>query len=312
MKNKSVQTFTGFIIVTLGFAAIFGLSRFLEQNRPGIPESYIDEDLSLQGRKLKGYSFGFEGLIADWYWMRSLQYIGEKIVKRKSKGGINLENLKPLNPRLLYPLLNSATDLDPRFFEVYSYGAIVLPAINPEQAIKIAEKGITNNPEQWRLYQHLGFIYWKLTNYKKAAEVYEKGSKITGAPEFMRYMAARMETEGGSRQTARQIYQEMLSNAKDTQTRENAEIRLLELDSQDERDAIRNALKEFKIRNGRCAKNWREIYSMLDGIALPGGKGFRIDRGGNIVDPTNAPYLLDDESCDVELDPSRTKLPLSK
>jgi hypothetical protein len=57
---------------------VFGLSRFVEANRPALPENYADEDLALQGARLKGYALGFEGLIADWYWMKSLQYIGDK------------------------------------------------------------------------------------------------------------------------------------------------------------------------------------------------------------------------------------------
>ncbi len=96
--------------------------------------------------------------------MRSLQYIGEKVVK-SSNETLNIENLTALNPRLLYPLLNNATTLDPQFMEVYAYGAVVLPAIDKEQAIKFTEKGITDNPSEWRLYQQLGYIYWRLGNF---------------------------------------------------------------------------------------------------------------------------------------------------
>jgi tetratricopeptide (TPR) repeat protein len=309
MISNSSKTYISLAVIILGFAVIFGLSNFLEQHKPQIPESYIDEDLSLQGERLKGYSFGFEGLVADWYWMRSLQYIGNKVLKSKEKNNLNLENLKPLNPRLLYPLLDNATNLDPKFLEVYSYGAIVLPAINPEQAIKITEKGIKNNPEEWRLYQHLGFIYWKLKNFEKAAEVYEKGSQIKDSPGFLKLMAAKMRNEGGSRETARQIYQQMLAEAQDTQTRNNARIRLMELDSFDERESIQTVLNQFRQQNDRCPNNWREIFPQLQKVKLPGGKDFRIDEGGNIVDPTDAPYLLKKENCQIQLDPKNTKLP---
>src|SRR5215213_6851345 len=136
MKRSSLKTLGLYTVILLGFAAIFGLSNFIESSRPPLPEGFEDEDLALQGAKLRGFSLGLEGLIADWYWMQSLQYIGDKVLK--SKADINLENLQPLNPRLLYPMLDNATDLDPQFIAVYSYGAVVLPAINAEQAIKIA------------------------------------------------------------------------------------------------------------------------------------------------------------------------------
>ena len=309
MNSNSLKNYISIAVIILGFVAIFGLSNFLEQNKPELPENYIDEDLSLQGEKLKGYSFGFEGLIADWYWMRSLQYIGKKVLKSKEKNNLNLENLKPLNPRLLYPLLNNATNLDPKFLEVYSYGAIVLPAINPEQAIKITEKGIKNNPDEWRLFQHLGFIYWKLKKYEKAAEVYEKGSQIKDSPRFMKLMAAKMRNEGGSRETARQIYQQMLAEAQNTQTEENARFRLMELDSLDEREEIQKVLDQFKEKEKRCPKNWREIFPALQNVKLPAGNDFRIDKMGNIVDPSDASYLLDQQTCQVKLDRNKTKIP---
>ena len=110
-------------VIVFGFTAVFGLSSFLEKNRVSLPESYEDEDLSLQGKRLKGYALGFEGLLADWYWMRSLQYIGDKVVNSKAEV-LSIDNLRPLNPRLLYPLLDNATDLDPKFITAYSLSLI--------------------------------------------------------------------------------------------------------------------------------------------------------------------------------------------
>lgn len=313
MNSNSVKTYIAAAVIVFGFTAVFGLSDFLEKNRPALPENYIDEDLSLQGEKLKGYSFGFEGLIADWYWMRSLQYIGEKVLNSREET-VNFDDLRPLNPRLLYPLLENATTLDPHFSEAYAYGAVVLPAINPEQAINFTEKGIANNPEDWRLYQYLGYIYWKLENYEKAAEVYEKGSQIGKAPPFMRMMSAKMKNEGGSRETARAIYSQMFEEAQDKQIKESAALRLLQLDSLDERDAIRLALENFQAINNRCPANWREIFPLLRSIKLSNDKSLRFDATTLApLDPTNFPYLLqaaENGRCGVSLDTSNTKIPL--
>jgi tetratricopeptide (TPR) repeat protein len=296
------KTIIAVVVIVVGFAAVFGLSNFLEKVKPQLPEDYVDRDLALQGAKLKGFSFGLEGLIADWYWMQSLQYIGDKVVE--SKEDINLENLNSLNPRLLYSYLDNATDLDPHFMAVYAYGAVVLPAIDQNQAIKIAEKGIKNNPQEWRLYQQLGYIYWRLGNYSKAAEIYTEGANLQGAPPFMKLMSARMKSEGGSRETARDIYRQMLEESDDKQVKENAALRLLELDSLDERDAIRAALQSFKEKQGRCANNWQEILPLLANSKL------RVDSLRNLVDPTGAPYVLDKQTCNVELDKEKTKIPL--
>jgi tetratricopeptide (TPR) repeat protein len=249
-----------------------------------------------------------EGLMADWYWMRSLQYIGDKILKRKSDA-LNIDDLRDLNPRLLYPLLENATDLDPHFIGAYAYGAIVMPAIDPEKAVVLAEKGIANNPHEWRLYQYLGYIFWKVGEYEKASETYEQGSRVAGAAPFMKLMAAVMKTEGGSRATARQIFRQMLSGSEDPMIRLTAERRLRELDSLDEREALNQVLADLKNRNGRCVNDLDEIKLVLLTIKLPDGNEFSVDQSNRLVDPNGAPYLLDKDSCSIKLDTERTRFP---
>ena len=293
------------VIVVAGFAVLITLSSYIESTRPEMPAGYEDSDLQMRGSWLKGYAFGTEGLIADWYFMRGLQYIGDKMLKNPDME-IDLGDLRPLNPRLLYPYLQNATDLDPHFLAAFSYGAIVMPAIDSQQAIELAKKGVANNPRSWRLYQHLGYIYWKLGRYQDAAETYEKGAEVEGAAPFMRMMAASMKTEGGSRETARSIYREMLAGSDDEQVRITAQRRLQEVDSLEERDAIDKALAEFKDTNGRCPSSLTEILPRLATVKLPGGRDFRIDKSRNIVDPTDAPYVLDQEKCKALIDAGKS------
>jgi tetratricopeptide (TPR) repeat protein len=309
MKSSSTKTFFLIGIIVCGFVGIFVLSEFLEKNRPALPENYADEDLALQGARLKGYSMGFEGLIADWYWMQSLQYLGDKILKNPG-ANVSFDNLNALNPRLLYPYLDNATTLDPKFLSVYEFGATVLPAIDKDKAIELLQKGIEDNPNQWRLYQHLGYIYWRLGDFEKASEIYATGAKLPGAPKFMQMMTAKTKTEGGSRETARAIYRQMLDEAEDEQTKKSAALRLSELDSLDEMETIRAALQTFRTKTGRCADSWRELLPLLQAVKLPaGGREFRIDNLYNLIDPTDAPYILDKENCDVKLDFEKTKIP---
>jgi tetratricopeptide (TPR) repeat protein len=312
MNKNPKQLIISIAAVIFGFGLIFVLSNFVEKSRPSLPENYADEDLVLKGSRLKDFSLGYNGLIADWYWMQSLQYIGDKVSNSKDER-INLDDLRSLNPRLLYPLLDTATDLDPQFLAVYSYGAVVLPAIDPEQAIKIAEKGIANNPNVWRFYQHLGFIYWRTGNYEKAAQVYSEGGKINGAPAFFKLMTAQMKTQGGSRETARTMYEQMYEEAQDSQTKEVAALRVLELDSLDERDAIRPLLEDFKQKNGRCPENWREVYPILRGQKLKSNKNLRFDSASfSPLDPTNIPYLLIQKAdkCEVTINTTSSKIPV--
>lgn len=292
------------VIIAAGFAVVIGLSGYLDRNRAELPADYEDSDLSMNGSRLKGFALGFEGLMADWYWMRSLQYIGGKIINAKSE--INIDDLRDLNPRLLYPYLDNATDLDPHFIAAYSYGAVILPAIDPDKAIAIAQKGIDKNPTEWRLYQHLGYIYWKLGRYSEAADTYEKGSQIAGSIAFMKLMAASMRTEGGSRATSRAIYRQMLADAQDEAVTITAKRRLMAIDSLDDREAIDRVLADFKEKNGRCANSFGEIGSILMQLKLPEGRMLSVDSARRLVDPSNTPYLLDKENCKAKLDPEKT------
>lgn len=304
MTSISRNTFIGTVLIVVGFGVAILLSQYVEAVRPPLPEGYADEDLGLQGSRFKGWAFGAEGLIADWYWMNSLQYMGGKI---SSVGleSLNLDDLRPLNPRLLYPYLNNATDLDPRFMAPYSYGATILPAIDPQQAIALTEKGIANNPEHWRLHQYLGYIYWKLGDYDRASDTYRRGSEITGAPPFMRMMSARMKTEGGSRDIAREMYRQILNDSQDETSRHNAELRLLQIDSLDERDVLNAALGEYKSRTGRCAARWPDVLPLL----VNKKQSIRVDQSNNVVDPTGVPYLINGSTCEAAIDRARSKIP---
>ena len=284
------------LFIAVGFVAVYGLSSFLERSRVTMPDGYEDEDLSFQGKHLKGFLLGAEGLLSDWYWMQSLQYLGGKLVKNQSQT-VDINDLRPLNPRLLYPYLDNSTDLDPKFMAPYTFGATTLTAIDNAQAIALTEKGIANNPDRWQLYHLLGYIYWTQGDFAKAADAYDKGVRIDGSPSFMKIMAASLRTQGGSRDVARAMYRQMLEDNPDQQTRTNAEFRLMELDSLDQRDVLNTALSTYATRQGRCAESWADILPLLRGANLPPGVEIRLDPSDHVVDPTGKPYQIDRSAC---------------
>src|SRR2546430_10568381 len=157
-------------IILIGLASVVGLSQWIDSHRSPAYDAVADEQLYLKRATVRRMSLGFNGLAADWYWMRSLQYVGGKLLNTHEN--IRLDNMSPLNLKLLAPLLDAATTLDPQFMEPYEYAAVVLPGVNVENAIRIINKGIAVNPSAWRLYQHLGYIYWQQTDFESAAEAY--------------------------------------------------------------------------------------------------------------------------------------------
>ncbi|MFZ3232262.1 MAG: hypothetical protein WA194_01795 [Patescibacteria group bacterium] len=61
---------------------------------------------------------GFDNVIADFYWLSAIQYVGENAVSSEYK-------------RFLYEMLSLVTDLNPAFTTPYEVGLLLLPDINP-------------------------------------------------------------------------------------------------------------------------------------------------------------------------------------
>jgi tetratricopeptide (TPR) repeat protein len=309
--NKGIHSIAqtvalGFVIL-FGFGIVVMLSRWVDATKPAANAQLEEERLYLTGNTVKRMSLGFGGLMADWYWLRSLQYVGNKFMNVQHD--IQLDDLGPLDLRLLYPLLDTATTLDPHFLAPYSYGAVVLPAVNAENAIKLIRKGIEANPAEWRLYQHLGYMYWKRGEYQNAAQAYADGSNIAGSPHWMREMSARMTAEGGSHQMAREMYERLYEETDDQAVKELLARRILQVASFDDRDAIRKAIDAFKQKNGRCARSWNEMAVELRAVRLPDGKPLKFDSAGAPLDPDATAYVLKQDKCEVDLDP-KSKVPM--
>ena len=83
MSNASSdlkKTVTLGLVVLTGMVCAAFLVRWIDTLRPPADPKLIDERLYLDGKTARRMSLGFNGLAADWYWMRSLQYVGRKIM----------------------------------------------------------------------------------------------------------------------------------------------------------------------------------------------------------------------------------------
>ena len=291
--NDRTRTIALGLIVVVGMTCAALLVRRLDTLRPPADPNAIDESLYVNGKMARRISLGFNGLAADWYWMRSLQYVGRKIINSQD---MEIDRLSDLNLKLLAPLLDTATELDPEFQEPYQYAAVVLPAIDINEAIRITKKGIEANPNAWRLYHHLGYIYWRQRDYQAASDIYGRGAQIEGASEWMQAMKAKMAADGGSRATAREIYTRMYEQSTEEIIKEMAHNRLLQLDSLDQRDSLRKLFAAYQARTGKCPNSWKEIEPVLRALRVA------VNASGAPLDPGGAPYVLRAGACEVDLD----------
>ena len=242
------------------------------------PQATLEEVLYLSSPKvLKRASLGYDGLLADIYWTRAVQYFG----------GRHQAVAKSYN--LLYPLLDITTHLDPQLVVAYQFGASFLAppppegAGQPERAIQLMEYGIQNNPNNWKLYYDLGFVYYmNLNDYREAAVAFDRGSKVANAHPFLRVLAAQMAEHGGEFDTARMMWSATYQNSQDRLIRQNAVEHLRALRVDEDVTHLQEAVTRFGQRTGRLPANMSELASAERLRGIP-------------VDPDGHPYKLTPE-----------------
>jgi hypothetical protein len=296
------------LVVISGLSGLYPLQKFIDEREP--PEQVFEEQLLISGDAIRKFSLGLDGLAADIYWIRTMQYFGRKIID--SGLPLSAVNTKDLDMPLLAPLLDTVVTLDPSYIRAYRFGAMFLPERDLPAAIALLERGITHNPDAWRLYQDIGYIYWQEGNqrtgdeqkefYEKAAHYYDIGGNKPEARWWMRDLAGLMRIKGGTRQAARIVYSTYLDSEDET-IRNQARDRLKQLYSLDERDAIDALLARYK-ESGSCPQSWKDIAAELRKLTFKLDNETRrlaFDEQGSPIDPDGFPYKLDTVGCRVLL-----------
>lgn len=111
---------------------------------------------------LKSASLGLTELVADYWWLKSIQYFGDE----KFPSNAHL--------RQLYTLIDLVTDLAPNFGSPYRFGAVTVTIndANGDLAVKLLEKGVRNLPQEWQIPYFLGYVYYFLLNDAAKAAVW--------------------------------------------------------------------------------------------------------------------------------------------
>jgi tetratricopeptide (TPR) repeat protein len=285
MSGSRKVTITAGVVLVFSLASSVYLLRRLDQIRT---TATLEEVLYLNSPKwVKRLSLGYTGLLADIYWTRAVQYFGSHHV------------VKAKNYNLLYPLLEITTALDPKLVVAYQFGANFLGpkppagAGQPEKAVALVEYGIGHNPDNWRLYYDLGFIYYlDLKDYARASEAFERGTKVPKAHPVLRVLAAQMAEHAGELETARMLWQATYATSQDRLIRENALEHLQALQVDEDVTRLEEVVARYREQAG----------------ALPASMS-DLERAGFIrgtpVDPTGRPYrLMSDGRIEVQ-DPDR-------
>jgi tetratricopeptide (TPR) repeat protein len=243
--------------------------------------SVAQDALYLRSSKaLRRMSLGYTGLLADIYWTRSVQYFGEQ--HHSGTGDF----------RLLSPLLEVTTELDPRLLPAYQFGANFLApkppsgAGLPGTALALMKYGIEHNPDQWRLYYNLGFLYYtEFKDYARAADAFAQGAKLPVTNAFMPILAARMAQHAGEFDTARMLWFTTYQSTTEAQIRENAVQHLLALQVDEDVTRLEQVVEKYREQTGRLPASMGDLEraGFIHGTATdPKGRPYKLMPNGRI------------------------------
>lgn len=288
MSRSGRVTVVASLLLIVSLAASVLMLQRVDEARPA---ATLTEVLYLPSPQvLKRLSLGYDGLLADIYWTRAVQYFGA----RHYVGAANYD--------LLAPLLEITTALDPHLIVAYEFGSNFLApkppdgAGMPQRAIALAEFGIRNNPNEWRLYYDLAFIYYTdLKDYAKASDAFARGSRVPNAHPFLKLLAAQMAEHAGELQTARMLWEPYLTS-QDREIRANAATHMRALLVDETVPKLESAVATYEQKTGHLPVGFAEVAhaGLLPGIPLdPLGVPYALGAEGRVEvqDPDNLPFI---------------------
>ena len=242
-------------------------------------------------KTLRRMCLGYTGLLADIYWTRAVQYFGEQ------------HHSGTRDFRLLAPLLQVTTELDPNMMPPHQFGANFLgpPPPNgaglPGEAMALLKYGIEHNPDNWRLYYNLGFLYFtEFKDYAKAADAFTRGAQVPITNGFMPILAARMAQHAGEFDTARMLWYTTYQTTKEATIRQNAVDHLLALRVDEDVTKLEEVVQKYRAQTGHLPSTIADLEraGFIHGTPEdPNEKPYKLMPDGRIEVqyPTSIPYI---------------------
>jgi tetratricopeptide (TPR) repeat protein len=146
--------------------------------------------------------------------------------------------------------------------------------------------GIEHNPDQWRLYYNLGFLYYtEFKDYARAADAFERGAKLPVTNEFMPILAARMAQHAGEFDTARMLWFTTYQSTKEAPVRQNAVEHLLALQVDEDVMRLEQIVEKYRRQTGRLPTGLGDLEraGFIHGTPTdPKGHAYRLMSDGRI------------------------------
>jgi tetratricopeptide (TPR) repeat protein len=254
-------------------------------------------------RAARWASLGHPALVANVYWLRAVQYIGDPQAKERGWDQ-------------LFPVLDLVTDLDPRHGYAYQVGGNIL-AVNGrlEESNRLLEKGVRNVPDRYILSFHRAvnaFMYEG--DYALAGAWFERAARTPGAPLHMREAVMAMYVKGNQADAAIRFLTYMIRTSEDPESRKALEVQLAQARLEQVAIPMDEAVAAYRERFGPYPAFVQDLVAagLLPEIPPdPYGGVWTIDGEGRVHSTSNYRRLFrpDDESKrSTTLDRLRSKL----
>lgn len=188
---------------------------------------------------LKYISLGYNEVIADLLWIRSIQDSSTceqnedknfQVIEGKQAEDIVKEKLGPSKCHLgwYYKMIDAVTELSPKFYLAYRVGSTLLSiAIDDREGAKrIFDKGLVAFPNDWVIAYRAAYHYlYEYQDGQRAADLLLQANQ-NGGPSWFPVLAARLYTTVGKATLGIAVLEEFLKSNPDSHARGRAEKRL--------------------------------------------------------------------------------------
>ncbi|MEI6477999.1 MAG: hypothetical protein WCO52_03345 [bacterium] len=225
---------------------------------------------------LRALSLGNTSMTADILWLQTIQYYGGGDIYGKYES--------------LGSLLDTITQLDPKFNYAYQFALIVLPYMGQaDMAVKIGLRAQQEGLNDGLITYYLASVYHlNLKEYKQAAKYYQLASTQSGSPTAAKTLAATaLDNVSGSladRLVAADYWKTVFDNATDPDQKKLAASWYQQMQNV---YSIEKASQDFHAKQGRFPNSQEELvqYGLLPAeLGSPVGRVITLDPKSGKVD----------------------------
>jgi len=199
LKNPSFTLLGFFSFFLIFYSHVYSSKGLLNKPR----------DLIAPPAGLEHFTFGHKDVTADFFWVRAIQdfdYCDQLIAKNLCIG-----------KGWLFNMLNTITELSPKFRMPYATGAVALSVMvsDIEGAARIFDRGVENFPNDWPVLYRAAYHYlYEVKDKKRAADLFIRAGR-NGAPAWVFSLAGGLYNESNERAAAEAVLAEMIKSEVD-------------------------------------------------------------------------------------------------